>query len=187
MKQTINFKKAYERQHKGSHKRSAKTMVAVLLLTLCFLGIGGSFAVLRYQIYQTELKTAELEQYLQTSPEVTDYAEKLALQEQVKTLQAENDTVQTLTDYIRNRPGFDVPAYAALDIRRGASMELLDMTYTENGVLSVKFLCPTSAEVPDYVEAVRADGFFRSVRYNGYALEEGYLFTMICELREVMP
>lgn len=151
------------------------------------MGIGGAFGTLKYQIYQTQLATAEISLYLTTDPEVVVYEKKLALQDEMQALETENDAIEAMTALIKNRPAFDVYAYAALDLRRSFFMELVDMSYTADGVLSVSFLCPTNKEVPNYVEAVRADGFFRSVRYNGYEMDEGYLFTMICELREVTP
>ena len=186
MKKDINFERAYLEQHGRKH-RDAKpwgARAAVFVLALCAAVTAGAAGAIRYSQYRMDRENEAITVFLNTSPDALEYERLQGIQSQHAALAAYNDEVESMAAVIRRRPLFTEQTYNALREPLRAGMALQNLSAGEDGSLLALFTCSSGTDAADYVEALRANGFFSDVRYNGWNAEETCYFQLRCTLKE---
>lgn len=189
MKQNIDFNRMYNIQHgknrKSVNKNSANSKLPIILLALIFTITFTIGAFLKIQTMRYSIKYEQLAQTMQKSNQKEILQEKMNLQAQYNLLAEENKKIQTQKEIISKRPLFLSNTYRALINNMNKDMILQGIVYGEDGVLSATFIAPAAKEVPSYINKIRTTKIFGNISYQGWYINEGYLFQVNCLVREV--
>ncbi len=191
MKKDINFLKAYRIQEKYGKGPGIYTMLFVLIV------IAAVFANGVLYFYSTRVDKKSLEAYSEVErlKEAVKYDHIILKKSEYEDFKEYNTMTENAKKEIEGLPTLSLKEYGIITKHLKDDMHILSLNFSGD-YFSVKIDAASQKDVPQYVSAVKREGIFKYVTYNGHAkesyladritgpedigMESRYVFTITC-------
>lgn len=184
LKHDIDFYSVYEKQLRLKQKaaRAGKVSATVAVAAGALL-IGGGYYYLNQQNSLLKQQETELKDYLTSSGAAQQYADLQELQSQCQDIRYYNELVSTARSTISERPMLSKSLYDEISKALTGRGTLVGFSEAEDTLyLSILFHRQGNAAL--YADALDKTALFRSVTYDGWVSDGGYLAEFTCVMKE---
>lgn len=194
MKKDINFLKAYRIQEKYGKGPGMYTMLFVLVIIAAAAFTNG---ILYFYATQVDKQSSEAYSEVERLKEAVKYDHIVLKKSEYEDFKEYNTMTGNAKKEIEGLPTLSLTEYGVITKHLKDDMYILSLDFSGDS-FSVKIAAAGQKDVPQYVSAVKREGIFKYVTYDGHAkesyapevitvpedigLKNRYVFTITCKL-----